>query len=161
VALGPHLHLEVRLNEMGYFDTQNTDLWVRPDPGYGVIAGRVVDADNFYVPQQLVTLHQAATPDKFWRQTRTYPDNRYQPDPQLGETFLFANVPVGNYLVQTRFDGTTYKMPVSVKNQTISFVLISGQTPPPPPPAATPTAPPAPQAGEPQPVDQPTATPAS
>ena len=58
VAIGPHLHLEVRLGGSTYYDTRNPDLWVRPDPGYGVIAGRVVDYQNYFVPQQLVTLHR-------------------------------------------------------------------------------------------------------
>ncbi len=127
VALGAHLHLEVRLGENSYLNTQNPDLWVRPDEGYGVIAGRVVDANNFYVPQQLVTLHRADNPDKFWRQTRTYPDHRYTFDPQWGETFTFGDVPVGKYLVKTTFDGKTYSVPVTVTNQSLVFALISGQ----------------------------------
>ena len=125
VAMGPHLHLEVRLGENSYLNTQNPDLWVRPDEGYGVIAGRVVDANNFYVPQQLVTLHRADNPDKFWRQTRTYPDHRYTFDPQWGETFTFGDVPVGEYLVKTTFDGKTYSVPVTVTNQSLVFALIS------------------------------------
>ena len=127
VAMGPHLHLEVRLGENSYLNTQNPDLWIRPDEGYGVIAGRVVDANNFYVPQQLVTLHRADNPDKFWRQTRTYPDHRYTFDPQWGETFTFGDVPVGEYLVKTTFDGKTHSVPVTVTNQSLVFALISEQ----------------------------------
>ncbi len=136
VALGPHLHLEVRLDQNTYLQTQNPDLWVRPDPGYGVIAGRVVDTNGFYVPQQLITLHRSETPNKFWRQTRTYPDHRYTFDPQLGETFTFADVPMGAYIVKTTFDGRNYSLPVTVTNQVLSFILIEGQ---PPPPVMTPT----------------------
>ncbi len=131
VALGPHLHLEIRLNNaLDYLGTQNPDLWIRPDYGYGVIAGRVVDKDGFYVPQQLLTLHQAASPNRFWRQTRTYPDHRYTPDPQLGETFTFADVPAGNYVIKTSFDGINFDYPVTVQNQAVSFILIDGRTPP-------------------------------
>jgi len=157
VALGPHLHLEIRLGENSYLATQNPDLWVQPDPGYGVIAGRVVDANGFYVPQQLITLHVAATPDKFWRQTWTYPDHRYTFDPGLGETFVFADVKVGDYLLKTRFDGRNYSLPVTVRDGEISFVLIEGQ--PAPPPTATPEATPAVET--PQPEPQPTETPTS
>lgn len=130
VAMGPHLHLEVRVGKNSYANTQNPDLWVRPDAGYGVIAGRVVDANGYYVPQQLITLHVAATPNKFWRQTRTYPDKRYTPDPQLGETFVFGDVPVGNYVVKTSFDGKNHTFPVLVRNQTVSFVAIDGSSAP-------------------------------
>lgn len=136
VALGPHLHLEVRLGENSYLNTQNPDLWVRPDKNYGVIAGRVVDVNGFFVPQQLITLHRAAEPGKFWRQTRTYPDHRYTPDSELGETFVFADVPVGDYLVKTTFDGRNYTLPITVSDQNVSFVLIEGDAPP--PPTATP-----------------------
>lgn len=124
IALGPHLHLEVRLGENSYLATQNPDLWVRPDPGYGIIAGRVIDADGFYVPQQLMVLSRAATPDKFWRQTWTYPDHRYTPDPGLGETFTFADVKAGDYVVKTSFDGTNFSVPVTVRDGEISFVEI-------------------------------------
>jgi len=140
VALGPHLHLEVRLGEKSYLDTQNADLWMRPDPGYGIIAGRVVDANGFYVPQQLMTLYRAETPGKFWRQTWTYPDHRYTPDPDLGETFTFADVWAGDYIVKTSFDGKNYSIPVTVQDGGISFVSINGdeivppiETPPPTP----------------------------
>ncbi len=142
IALGPHLHLEVRLGENNYLATQNPDLWVRPDPGYGIIAGRVVDADGFYVPQQLITLHRAATPDKFWRQTWTYPDHRFTFDPGLGETFTFADVKAGEYIVKTRFDEHNFSVPVTVRDGEISFVLIEGQPAPPATasaPEATPT----------------------
>jgi len=120
------------LGENSYLDTQNPDLWVHPDPGYGIIAGRVVDANGFYVPQQLITLHRAETPSKFWRQTRTYPDHRYTPDPDLGETFTFPDVWAGDYIVKTSFDGKNYSIPVTVRNGEISFVLIDGGNPPPP-----------------------------
>jgi len=138
VALGPHLHLEVRLGENTYPATQNPDLWVRPDPGYGIIAGRVVDANGFYVAQEPVLLYRASAPDKFWRQTRTYPNNRYTPDPALGETFTFADVKAGEYLIKANFDGRVYSIPVTVRDGEISFVLIEGS--PAPQPTPTPEA---------------------
>ena len=142
IALGPHLHLEIRLGQNTYLSTQNPDLWIRPDPGYGLIAGRVIDAEGFYVPQQLLTLHRTETPTQFWRQTRTYPDRRYLPDPQLGETFSFSDVPVGNYILKTSFDGHNLTFPITVTNQELSFIRIEGK-PARATPALTPTATPA------------------
>ncbi len=139
VALGPHLHLEVRLGEKSYLDTQNPDLWVHPDPGYGIIAGRVVDGNGFYVPQQLMTLHRAETPDKFWRQTWTYPDHRYTSDPDLGETFVFPDVRAGNYIVKTSIDGHNFSIPITVKKGEISFVSINGNETIPPIETPTPS----------------------
>ncbi|GAB4526466.1 MAG: hypothetical protein Kow0063_00760 [Anaerolineae bacterium] len=129
VALGPHLHLEVRVGGMSYWDVQNPDLWVRPDPGHGVIAGRVIDAQGYLVPQQPVFLHRAEEPDRFWRETFTYPDNVVKSDVEWGETFTFADVPVGGYLVKTYFDGRLYTYPITVTNQATAFVLIQGTAP--------------------------------
>jgi pyruvate/2-oxoglutarate dehydrogenase complex dihydrolipoamide acyltransferase (E2) component len=150
VATGPHLHLEVRVGGTTYYDTRNPDLWLRPDPGYGVIAGRVVDYQNFFVPVQLVTLHRINEPGRFWRQTFTYPDNQVNPDEKYVETFTFADVPAGKYLLKTSFDGYQLTVPVTVEAGATSFALLQ-QTQPPkvqpaplPAPAAQspPTAPP-------------------
>jgi hypothetical protein len=125
-------YLEVRVGT-GYADTRNR-LWVKPDPGYGVIAGRVVDARGYLVPQQPVLLYRGAQPDRYWRQTFTYPDGEVRPDPAWGETFAFSDVPVGSYLVKTYFDGRLVTRPITVTEQATSFVLIEG----PPPPSAQP-----------------------
>jgi murein DD-endopeptidase MepM/ murein hydrolase activator NlpD len=145
IALGPHLHLEIRVGGMTYGDVRNPDLWVRPDPGYGVVAGRVVDAQWYMVPQQLILLNRAQQPDRFWRQTFTYPDNEVKSDTVWGETFTFADVPAGGYVLKTYFDGQFYTRPISVTNQATTFVLIQGvarlptSTPTATPPAGTPS----------------------
>lgn len=144
VALGPHLHLEVRFGSAGYWETRNPDLWIRPDPGYGVIAGRVIDVEGYYVPQQLITLHRASEPDRFWRQTWTYPDNEIRFDPAWGETFTFSDVPAGRYLVKTHFDGRFYSQPITVTNQATTFVPFEGLPPPAPTPTPAPSATPTP-----------------
>jgi murein DD-endopeptidase MepM/ murein hydrolase activator NlpD len=139
VAVGPHLHLEVRVGAGTYFDVRNPDFWIRPDPGYGVIAGRVVDHQNYYVPQQLVTLHRADEPSRFWRETFTYPDNVLSPDENYVETFTFSDVLVGSYLLKTFFDGRQLTVPITVTNRATSFVVLQQTQPPPPPKAPTPT----------------------
>lgn len=138
VALGPHLHLEVRVGDLNYGDVRNPDLWIRPDPGYGVVAGRVVDAQGYMVPQQSIFLHRVDEPDRFWRQTFTYPDSVVKSDVSWGETFTFADVPAGGYVVKTYFDGRLYTRPITVTNQATTFVLIEGVlTPPTPTPSST------------------------
>jgi murein DD-endopeptidase MepM/ murein hydrolase activator NlpD len=156
VAIGPHLHLEIRIGAKTYYDTRNPDLWVRSDRGFGVIAGRVVDHQGYFVPQQLVTLHRASDPSRFWRQTYTYPDNVVNSDDELVETFAFSDVPAGSYLLKTFFDGQQITIPVTVSNQAVSFALIEQTNPPLLQVAATPTsAPDLPQA-EPAPTEEPT-----
>ena len=138
VALGPHLHLEVRVGAGVYADARNPDLWVRPDPGFGVVAGRVVDHQNYFVPQQLVTLHRATEPSRFWRQTFTYPDGEVASDDQYVETFTFSDVPGGSYLLKTFFDGRQLTVPITVTNQATTFVLLEQTQPPPAPKPPTP-----------------------
>jgi hypothetical protein len=72
----------------------------------------------------LVTLHRANNPGSFWRQTYTYPDNVVNSDDEYGETFTFSDVPAGDYLVKTFFDGQQLTIPVTVKDQATSFVLL-------------------------------------
>jgi hypothetical protein len=140
----------VRLNGNTYYHTRNPDLWIRPDPGYGVIAGRVVDYQNYFVPQQLVTLHRENEPRRFWRQTSTYPDNQVNSDDRYVETFAFADVPAGKYLLKTTFDGYQLSLPVTVTNGATSFVLFQQTQPPKVEPAPTPA-----QAVQTPPTDQP------
>jgi hypothetical protein len=78
------------------------------------------------VPQQPIFLNRAQQPDRFWRQTFTYPDNEVKSDAVWGETFTFADVPAGGYVLKTYFDGQFYTRPISVTNQATTFVLIQG-----------------------------------
>ncbi|MEW5960129.1 MAG: M23 family metallopeptidase, partial [Chloroflexota bacterium] len=130
VAIGPHLHLEVRVGDGTYNDVRNPDFWIRPDAGFGVVAGRVVDYQNYFVPQQLVTLHRAAEPGRFWRQTFTYPDNLINSDDNYTETFTFSDVPAGSYLLKTFFDGRQLTVPITVTNRAASFVSLQQTQPP-------------------------------
>ena len=130
VALGPHLHLEVRVGSPDYRDARNPDLWVQPDAGYGVVAGRVIDARGYVVPQQPIFLNRAEEPDHFWRQTFTYADNIVMPDVVWGELFTFGDVPAGGYVLKTYFDGRLYTRPITVTAQTTTFVIFEGRAPP-------------------------------
>ncbi len=116
-------------------------MWLQPDPGHGVIAGRVVDYQDYYVPQQLVTLHRANEPGNFWRQTFTYPDNQVNSDDNLGENFSFSDVPAGNYLLKTFFDGHQLVVPIAVKARQTAFVLLKQDQSPSEPRVSVPSTP--------------------
>jgi murein DD-endopeptidase MepM/ murein hydrolase activator NlpD len=127
VALGPHLHLEVRVGGPDYQDALNPNLWVRPDGGYGVIAGRLIDARGYVVPQQPVLLYQVQKADQVWRMTYSYPDNVVKPDPAWGELFTFGDVPAGGYVLKVYFDGQLYTRPLTVTNQATRFVIVDAR----------------------------------
>ncbi len=127
VAIGHHLHLEVRLGATDYESTRNPVLWLQPEPGQGIIAGLLLDADGQPVPETPVTFFRAAEPDKWWRQTQTYADLEVNPDDALGENFALPYVPAGDYLVKAKVGEKSYVRPVTVAAGDVAFVRIEAE----------------------------------
>jgi murein DD-endopeptidase MepM/ murein hydrolase activator NlpD len=134
VAIGNHLHMEVRLGANEYESTRNPVLWLRPEPGQGIIAGSVVDALGQPFPEIPVTFFRATEPDKWWRQTQTYSDRDDKApgtslgiDEQLGENFAVGYVPAGEYLVKVKIGEKSYVQPVTVEPGDITFVSLAAQ----------------------------------
>jgi murein DD-endopeptidase MepM/ murein hydrolase activator NlpD len=125
VAIGNHLHLEVRLGENTYESTRNPVLWLKPEAGQGIIAGRVVDGQGQPIAEIPVTFFRAAEPDKWWRQVQTYANEGVNPDDQLGENFALGYVPAGDYLVKVKVQDRSYVQPATVVPGGIAFVLIT------------------------------------
>ncbi|MCC6804018.1 MAG: peptidoglycan DD-metalloendopeptidase family protein [Anaerolineae bacterium] len=94
IALGPHLHLEIRVGSpFDFDDTRNPELWVRPYPGFGVLAGRVMDDTGAMVYGALIAIQSS----QVQTQTYTYGDDSVNPDPTLHENFAAGNLPPGDY----------------------------------------------------------------
>jgi murein DD-endopeptidase MepM/ murein hydrolase activator NlpD len=129
VAIGPHLHLEVRVGENDYYATRNPLLWLPPQPGRGVIAGRLVDGQGTFIPETVVTIHPVAGEKRYWGETVTYPPpGEVNPDDPWPENFVRSNVPAGDYLVKAVLDGLAYVKPVRVEAGQTSFVEIDLRT---------------------------------
>lgn len=124
VAIGNHLHLEVRLGANTYDATRNPVLWLRPEPDQGIIAGQVLDANGEPIPELPVTFFRAAEPGKWWRQVQTYAAEGVNSDDQLGEHFALGYVPAGEYLVKVKVGEKTYVQPVVVRPGDIGFVVL-------------------------------------
>jgi murein DD-endopeptidase MepM/ murein hydrolase activator NlpD len=124
VAIGNHLHLEVRLGNNDYENTRNPVLWLQPEPGEGVIAGLVVDGQGQPIPELPVTFFRAAEPNKWWRQTQTYADREVHGDDELDENFAIGYIPAGDYLVKVQVGQKSYVQPVTVKVGEIAFALL-------------------------------------
>jgi murein DD-endopeptidase MepM/ murein hydrolase activator NlpD len=135
VAIGNHLHLEVRLGTNEYATTRNPVLWLQPEQGQGIIAGLVLDAQGQPVPEVPVTFFRAAEPDKWWRQIQTYGNTDKEtddpilvnPDDQLGENFALGYVPAGDYLVKVKIGEKTYVQPATVEAGEIAFVVLTAE----------------------------------
>ncbi len=128
VALGPHLHFEVRVGQNTFYHTRNPELWFEPLPGYGRIIGRVQDERGRLVEQALLTFHPVERPERYWREAWTYTAVRAE---RLGvdefwrENFVLGDVPPGEYWVRVRVDGKLYTRRVAVRAGESAFVLIA------------------------------------
>jgi hypothetical protein len=105
VAIGPHLHLEVRVGRNSYANTRNPQLWLRPLPGSGTLAGTVVDEHGQPVPTQNLTVYRAESPDQRWRDTVSYSQSEVNSDEEWRENFVMADVPAGSYVIKTYLNG--------------------------------------------------------
>jgi murein DD-endopeptidase MepM/ murein hydrolase activator NlpD len=114
VALGPHLHFEVRVGDpLAYFSsTRNPDLWIRPYPGYGTLAGRVIDSHGIPLREVALTVHGV----DMTRYTWTYAGDENIPDAQWKENFALGDLPEGWYTVTTRSGPRTYSADVYIAN---------------------------------------------
>jgi hypothetical protein len=127
VAIGPHLHFEVRVGANTYADTRNPELWLKPLPGHGTIAGQLLDAQGHPIPEALINFHRAEEPDRRWRETWTYVSDEVNPDEEWRENFVMGDVPAGSYVLRTRIDGRLYTKEVEVEAGRTSLVSIEAQ----------------------------------
>jgi hypothetical protein len=133
-ATNEHLHLEVHVapsqdssavvNPAERFPpyTVNPELWIRPLPGTGTIAGRVLDANGQPVAGArvygVVLPYPAETPYSF---AETYGD-RAHADPAYNENFAVSDVPAGRYLLGVDIGGERKWRRVTVETGKITFV---------------------------------------
>jgi len=127
VAIGPHLHFEVRVGRNTFGNTRNPELWLQPLPGQGTIVGRVLDTRGRPVPGALVTFHLAAQPNRHWREAWTYAEDRggrVHGDGVWRENVAMGDVPAGEYVVHVRIEGQVYTRQVQVEaGQTTTFTV--------------------------------------
>ncbi len=127
VAIGPHLHFEVRVGANTYAHTRNPELWLKPLPGHGTIAGVLLDAQGNPIPEAVINFHRAEAPDRRWREVWTYASNEVNPDDEWGENFVMGDVPAGDYVLKVSVGGRLYTQEVNVRAGATSFVTIETQ----------------------------------
>jgi murein DD-endopeptidase MepM/ murein hydrolase activator NlpD len=126
IAMGPHLHLEVRQGGNSYESTHSPGLWLEPWPGRGVIAGRLLDAEGRTLPEASVLIYSADDAEHPWRVVPVYADDPgLHPDDEWGENFLLADVPAGHYRLAARVDGRVVGREVVVEAGKTTFVDLS------------------------------------
>lgn len=121
IAIGPHLHVEVRLGANTYQNSVNPYLWVRPLDNGGAVALRLLTADGRTWSGARVTLARFEEGKAVWgRMIETYIDaESIGPDPAWGENGAMGNVPPGFYYIVGNVNGEAVRA---------EFVVNAGQT---------------------------------
>jgi murein DD-endopeptidase MepM/ murein hydrolase activator NlpD len=97
VALGSHLHFEVRIGEPeNYRATRNPDLWMFPYPSFGTLAGRVTE-DGALVYGLSITIRSLENGST--RYAYSYADDVVNSDRAFGENFTLGDLPEGQFEV--------------------------------------------------------------
>lgn len=122
VAIGPHLHLEVRINDpFDYTTTYNPNLWLQPWRGYGVLAGRVVLQGGDYLDNVEIEAQSIDTGRIYSTFTYYYDDlNR---DPWFLENFVIPDLVEGEYEVRVKYQGRiAYRTTIMVRPEQTTVV---------------------------------------
>jgi murein DD-endopeptidase MepM/ murein hydrolase activator NlpD len=96
VALGPHLHFEVRIGDAyDYKATRNPDLWIFPYPNFGTLAGRAVNSNGAL--EYGLTIQVRSAEETLY--AFTYADDSVYRDSAWRENFTRGDLPEGEYEV--------------------------------------------------------------
>lgn len=122
VAFGPHLHLEIRLgNPFDYGATYHPELWIAPFQNFGVLAGRIVDANGELVPGQRVELIGRGSFIPGW----TYESDSVNSDPYYGENFVLGDIRSGQYDLKVgEVRNILYRDVVFIEAGVVNFIEI-------------------------------------
>ena len=94
VAIGPHLHFEVRVGDpFDYRATRNPELWLQHYVGHGLITGALRDEAGRHIPGKRVSIRSA----EIKRDIFTYDGEPASPDPVWNENFSAGDLPAGEY----------------------------------------------------------------
>jgi hypothetical protein len=124
VAIGPHVHIEVRVGRNSYDDTRNPELWLRPLPDNGTVVGLLTDSQGRPIAEHPLTLYRRDPPDQRWRDTTTYATADVNPDDEWQENFVLGDVTAGEYVLKTYVDGRLYSEDVTVRSGQLTRVVI-------------------------------------
>ncbi|HHW86851.1 MAG TPA: peptidoglycan DD-metalloendopeptidase family protein [Chloroflexi bacterium] len=126
IAIGPHLHFEMRVGENTYQNSVNPYLWLKPAPGEGVVAVRLITADGRSWPGARLTLARFENGRAVWgRLIETYLDNEgIGPNPSWGENGAMGDVPAGYYVLIGNVNGEAVRAEFFVREGQTTFVEI-------------------------------------
>ena len=96
IAIGPHLHFEVRVGAPYDFRmTRNPELWLQHYVDHGMIIGRIRDLEGKPIYGKRVSVRS----DSASREVFSYEGSVVNPDPVWDEDFTVGDLPPGDYQV--------------------------------------------------------------
>ena len=129
IAIGPHLHVEMRLGANTYEHSVNPYLWVQPKDKTGAVAVRLLTADGRTWPGARLSLARFEGGKAVWaRVIDTYNDNEtITPDPMWGENGAMGSVPPGAYVLVGNVNGERVRAELTVEPGKTTFVELRTQ----------------------------------
>ena len=125
-ATGPHLHFEVRLRENFLHTTLNPELWIAPPQGWGILAGRITDANFIPLLSQNVWIISHDT-GKSWLLQSYGSTLDVNSDPYYNENLVMGDLPAGWYTVQIPYQGANWDWNVEIKPSRVTFFNFRGR----------------------------------
>ncbi len=126
IAIGPHLHVEMRLGANTYQHSVNPYLWVQPVEGTGAVAVLLLTAEGRTIPGARLTLARFEGNAAVWgRLIETYLDTEnISPDPAWGENGAMDGAPAGEYYLVGVVNGESIRSELTVRAGETTFVEI-------------------------------------
>lgn len=124
-AMGMHLHFEVRVAGMDYFDTRNPELWLAPHEGNGILVGRIInpDGETRYFPDIVVERIDENGKIKRYK-PEPYGDPNLKSDEFYQEVFVIGDLPAGEYRVRFSPPGVSQVMEVEIVSGMVTQITL-------------------------------------
>ena len=123
---GPHLHFEVRLEYNTFHHTLNPELWLSPPQGWGVLVGRLTQANGDLLQMFPVQVISAETGRV--REVRTYGTGATNPDPHYQENMALSDLPAGLYRISLFIDNDEQQFWVEIFPGQVTFFAFNART---------------------------------
>lgn len=129
IAIGPHLHVEVRVGQNSYLHSVNPALWMQNPPGTGSVAVRLLTADGRSWPLARLSLLRYEGGSSRWVRTiEIYPDaENIGPDPSWGENGALSYLAAGAYWIGGVINGEKVGQNITIYPGETAFVELRTQ----------------------------------